>query len=230
MSVLRRVFDFGYADIEDRRSPAEKLKMLKVQKPDPDPYTLAEALAIVDDSRKHYGESYGNYVEFQFFAGTRPSEAIALTWRDVDLHRGHARISKARVMARDKARTKTARSRKVELCARAAAALRGQFELTGDGGEHVFCADDGGPFHDLQTPWRRWREAHKRLRMQYREPYHTRHTYATLALMAGVNPNYVAKQMGNSPRVVFKHYADWIEQVDNGGNRDRINAAFGWPI
>jgi len=46
-----------------------------------------------------------------------------------------------------------------------------------------------------------------------------RHTYVTMAIMAGASPIYVAPQMGNSPRIVFEHYARWIESADRRSRR-----------
>ena len=50
-----------------------------------------------------------------------------------------------------------------------------------------------------------------------------RHTYATMAIMAGASPIYVARQMGNGPRIVFKHYARRIEAADRGRERAKID-------
>ncbi|MGP1609411.1 MAG: hypothetical protein ACTS5G_01800, partial [Burkholderiales bacterium] len=71
-----------------------------------------------------------NYVEFGFFTGVRPSELIALLWRDVTLA-GSVRIERARVMAHDKGKTKTAVVRDIELCLRALAVIKRQRALTG---------------------------------------------------------------------------------------------------
>jgi integrase len=51
-------------------------------------------------------ETGGNYDEFRFFTGLRPSEQIALTVSDCDLVQGMILIDKARVMRQDKDRTK----------------------------------------------------------------------------------------------------------------------------
>jgi integrase len=47
----------------------------------------------------------GNYEEFRFFTGMRPSEEIALEVADCDLTQGKVLVSKARVMRHDKDRT-----------------------------------------------------------------------------------------------------------------------------
>lgn len=83
----------------------------------------------------------------------------------------------------------------------------------------------GKAFNDDKPPRERyWKPVLKMLGLRYREPYQMRHTYATLAIMAGASPIYVARQMGNSPRIVFKHYARWIESADRGRERAKIDA------
>ena len=42
--------------------------------------------------------------------------------------------------------------------------------------------------------------------------YDMRHTFATFGLMNGVNPAYLAKQLGHSIEEFFKTYSTWINQ------------------
>ena len=50
----------------------------------------------------------------------------------------------------------------------------------------------------------------KRLGIRHRPPYNTRHTYATMMLMAGMTPAFCAGQMGHSVEVFLRTYAKWI--------------------
>lgn len=152
VSVLRRVFEFAHADELIERNPTERLKSLKVHRTPPDPYTIAEAEALVAGMVGICGKHAANYVEFGFFSGSRPSELIALLWSDVDMLGGVVRIDKARVMGKDKDRTKTAVIRDIELCPRALSVLRRQRELTGLQGKQVFTNDNGDALHDLRVP------------------------------------------------------------------------------
>jgi integrase len=44
------------------------------------------------------------------------------------------------------------------------------------------------------------------LGIRQRPAYNTRHTFATVALMAGVNPAYSARQLGHAiTAILFKH-------------------------
>ncbi len=56
----------------------------------------------------------------------------------------------------------------------------------------------------------------KRLGIRWRKAYQTRHTYATVALMAGVPPAYIASQLGNSVKMLLDRYARWIPGGDQG--------------
>ncbi|WP_206070924.1 hypothetical protein [Nodosilinea sp. P-1105] len=42
---------------------------------------------------------------------------------------------------------------------------------------------------------------------EYRRPYQCRHTFITLCLEADIDAKDVAKWVGNSPEVIYRHYA-----------------------
>jgi integrase len=66
-----------------------------------------------------------------------------------------------------------------------------------------------------------WGPALKRCGVRYRKPYQTRHTYASMMLMAGENPLWVARQMGHKdPSLTLKRYARWISSdMPDAGNK-----------
>ncbi len=100
------------------------LRITKKDRPVIDPFSIQEAEALITAIHREWGEAQGNYDEFRFFTGLRPSEQIALLVSDCDIAQGKISISKARVMARDKDRTKTSTDRLVELCPRALQVLK----------------------------------------------------------------------------------------------------------
>jgi integrase len=51
-----------------------------------------------------------------------------------------------------------------------------------------------------------------------------RSTYATIGLMAGANPAYIAGQLGHGVDVFFKDYAAWINGKHNATELDKIEA------
>lgn len=163
-------------------------------------------------------EGQGNYDEFRFFTGLLPSEQIALLVSDCDLTHGKINITKARVMARDKDRTKTSTDRLIELCPRALEvlkrhlALRANLKLAGHiQHEELFFKEDGSPIRNLQYPWVRWRKTLTRMKVRYRDPYNARHSSVSWNLMIGKNPLWVAKQHGHSVQTMLETYAAWTE-------------------
>ena len=150
--------------------------------------------------------------------GLRPSEQIALLVSDCDIGQGKISVTKARVMARDKDRTKTSEDRLVELCPRALdvlkrhLALRARLVLAGKiRHDHLFFKEDGNPIGNLQYPWVRWRRTLRALKARYRDPYNARHSSVSWNLMVGKNPLWVAKQHGHSVQTMLEVYAAWAE-------------------
>lgn len=222
----RQTFEFAVADEVLVRSPLDRIRNAKVQKEPPDPFSLDEAESIIADLRKHAGDTVGDYFEFAFFSGLRASEQIALEWKDYDRKRGLLRVARARVWGKDKKTTKTHKPRDLELLERATAALqrqRARTELLG--GAMFHNPTTGKPWADEQVQRRYFEAAVKRLGLRHRPPKQTRHTFATVCLMAGANPAWVARQLGHaSSKMLFEVYSRWIEGADKGLERGKVEA------
>lgn len=227
---LRQIFAFAKTDGAIDKNPAEAIANAKVQVKQPDPFSLDEVEAILCDLYTHEPEPIGNYFTAAFFAGFRPSEQIALTWADVDANRKTVRVQRATVRGKPKDSTKTHTSRDVELTSRAWEAFERQKKHTRLAGKQVFNNPGlkTGAWTDVQVQRKRWITCLSRLKMRYREPYQTRHTFASQALMAGANPSWVARQLGHANTgMLFKKYARWLSDQDAGRERGKLDAAFG---
>jgi integrase len=221
ISPLRCAFEYGYRDHPEKHNPATGLKGFRITKKDRpviDPFTIPEAEAVIEALREDWGDAQANYDEFRFFTGLRPSEQIALLVSDCDVSQRKINVTKARVLSRDKDRTKTSEDRLVELCPRALEilnrqlALRARMKLAGKiDHEELFFKEDGTPIRNLQYPWVRWRRTLERLKARYREPYNARHSSVSWNLMIGKNPLWVAKQHGHSVQTMLEVYATWTE-------------------
>lgn len=134
VSALRCAFDFGYKDHPKQHNPATCLRCFRLSKKDRpvvDPFTIQEAELLIAAIHADWGEAQGNYDEFRFFTGLRPSEQIALLVSDCDLAQAKISVTKARVMARDKDRTKTDEDRLIELCPRGVGSTEATFCISG---------------------------------------------------------------------------------------------------
>jgi len=219
ISALRRAFEFGYRDDPDKRDPAAALKGARIGKRDRpviDPFSIQEAERLIAALHRDWGEAHGNYDEFRFFTGLRPSEQIALLVTDYDRSHGALSVTKARVAGVDKDVTKTGNDRRIALSPRAAAVLERQLVLRGRlwragqiDHEHLFFTATGESIRRLHVPYSHWRRTLRRLPIRYRKPYAARHSSVSWDLMIGRNPLWVAKQHGHSLLTMLRVYAAW---------------------
>lgn len=79
----------------------------------------------------------------------------------------------------------------------------------------LICPETGKPFFNEKPPRNRLVGAMKACQIRHRPAYNARHTYATMLLMAGVNPAFVADQMGHSLTMLMKRYFKWIHGDKN---------------
>jgi integrase len=81
------------------------------------------------------------------------------------------------------------------------------------------------PIVSDQAPARVWRKVLRKSGIRYRKPYNTRHTYATLHLMSGVNPALIAKQLGNSIIMVTTVYSKWITSEQDQEELGKVDSS-----
>ena len=213
-------------------NPIDNIKNKKVQNDIPDPFTRDEMNALLawlntnltgDD---HY---YFYYYELAFWTGCRPSELIALRWSDIDWFNGTIKISKSRVRGTEKSVTKTHTARIVYLNDRSLASLNCLRELTPKMAKAEFrnyvlvCPETGEAFFNEKPPRLRLVAAMQGCRIRRRPAYNARHTYATMLLMDGVNPVFVADQMGHSLQMLMRRYAKWMHGDKNKAEIAKLN-------
>ena len=196
----------------------EVIQRPKEQEPGPDPLSRDEIdrlLAAAGDWR--------NYFEAAIFTGMRPSEQIALRWSDVDLKKRSITIRTARVRGADKD-TKTRSIRTILLPDEALAAIKRQEPMTRTG-EHVFLHPVSRiRFSDTQPPSDAWKRICKLAGVRARDARQTRHTYATLMLLAGAKPAFVSRQMGHAnSQMFFKTYSKWLDSEDDWREVAKLN-------
>ena len=119
--------------------------------------------------------------------------------------------------------------RDIELNTRAKAALAKQKSLTFLKDGYVFENPVTDERYSEERPLRReyWNPTLKALGMRERHCYQTRHTYATLNLIADANPMWVAKQLGHATMaMLLTIYSRWIDGVDRSSEKGKIDAMF----
>ena len=198
-----------------------EVTMRKHQAPGPNPFTLSEVEHLLTKFR---GDRAHNYFEFAFFSGLRPSELISLNWENVDLRAGSVLVNTALTRGKVKA-TKTSSARSIELTGRAMRALERQRKVSQLAGGRVFVDDDGQDMESTDWPLRYWwKPAMRQSSIRQRDARQTRHTFATICLMAGIKPAWAAKQMGHSVEMFYRVYSRWIDHADKGAERRKLDS------
>lgn len=215
---VRGVFDTAVmaGAIKRLQDPTQDLANKVRDKTDIDPFDTDEANAIIAEAYSTYGDMTGAWFELGFYSGMRyPSEPAALAWSDVDVRKGEVRISKIMTKRGQQNSTKTGKSRILYLNSRSQNALERLKPLTHADGGLLFVNTQGGDFRHAKTERKAWRAMLTKLEIRYRDMYNMRHTYATFGLMNGVNPAFMASQLGHSLEEFFKTYAKWINANQN---------------
>lgn len=229
VSALREMFAYALDHEYLSENPAEKLRMLKVQRPEPEPYTVPEAQALIDAAFKTHGDIDGIYWQIAFLLGMRPGEQISAKWSDWNKITGRLTVRRMRTEGESKDRTKTATVRHVDLPPSAAIALNKLRALTALRGEFMFIDYTTGAQIDRSTVMQeRWVLLHRVAGVSYREPYQCRHSSVSWKLMAGENWMKVAKNHGHSLATMLKTYAHWIDTDSDTEEVARICAFHGW--
>ena len=232
LTPLRNALEQAVNDDLIQFNPLERVKLTKIlpkdaQKSDfrPDPFDFNEIQAIlaVCDGQER------NTYQFAFGSGVRTSELIALEWKHIDWLHGRCSIEQVKVEGALKMHPKTEAGRRmIAMTNGAREALIAQQSHTKLAGEWVF--------HDrrYETAWaddhaikKRFMIICRKAGVRYRNPYQTRHTFASNLLSGGVNPLYVANQMGHEGvEMLNRTYGRWIEQGSDDATRQKVSEFF----
>ncbi|EQA4182962.1 Arm DNA-binding domain-containing protein [Klebsiella pneumoniae] len=180
-----------------------------------DPLSPAEVETLL---RSTSNKQWENLFRFAIETGLRSSELCALTWRDIDFIGKTAHVQNASVVGVIKGTKTKAGTRKVELTEQALYALTCQKPFT--------FMKDATIFEDPKTekPWasadairkKAWVPTLRKAGIRYRNPYQTRHTFATRHISQGANIFWLASQMGHKgPEMLFRHYGSYLKEYDS---------------
>lgn len=220
---LRGVFELAFEDEVIDDLPTKRIKNKKFQEEEPDPFTESEMAKLLEWIKENASDIMLYwYFEVAFWTGARPSEMIALLWSDVDLEKGTMSITKGRVRGILQNKTKTSKSRLVYLNDNALSAFKNARALN-RGNEYVFVKADGSHWNHESNMRSVMRSATQATHIRHRPAYNTRHTYATILLMNGINPAFAANQLGHSLLMFTKIYSRWIHGEQSRNEINKLN-------
>ncbi|MDB5937459.1 MAG: Integrase [Massilia sp.] len=215
---LRGALDLAVNDDLIEGSPMDRVKLRKILGRDAykvdfvaDPFSAAEIAAILSVCT---GQER-NVWQFAFATGMRPSEYIALRWESIDFSRLTVRVERARVLGTTTDEVKTyAGKRSIDIRQGAYDALMAQKQHSALANGLVFLDPSHGEgWNSAGRLYSLWEKIVERSGVRPRNPYQTRHTFASTLLSTGENQMYVAKQMGHADTtMITRTYGKWLEQ------------------
>jgi integrase len=190
------------------------------------PFTKEERDAVI---KAFYESKIYNYyaplVKLLFFTGCRPSEAIALQWKHISDK--HIIFEQAITISTKglalKNGLKTQNLRRFPLNSQQREIFESIKPSNCNPDDFIFKSKKGNTidFGDfLNHAWKGYKN-HRGKQIdgivtqlvkqgvvsEYRKPYQCRHTFITLCLEADIDAKDVGRWVGNSPEVIYKHYA-----------------------
>lgn len=201
-----------------RRDLFNNIEVKVAEKPAPRPFTKNEVDRILTHLQNdpHYSHYY-RIICFLFNTGCRPSEAIGLLWRDVDLtnRRLHIYESLARgdngsTSKRKRKSTKTRKYRIVPINNKVMEVLTSV--PRGADSDLVFPSPTGKSIDDHNLSQRCWRKTLEALGIQHRPLYTCRSTFVSHCVASGLTPQEISVITGHDVSVLYEHYLGSIRK------------------
>jgi len=174
------------------------------------PFTKEERDRIIFAfSCNEYYSYYTSYVKFLFFTGCRPSEAIALRWKNITS--GVIQFRNSVVVSEngltEKEGLKTQKKRDFPITPEVKAILDEVKPEVVDPESLIFPSPKGKFIDQTNFSHRAWKSVLAQLPdIPYRKCYQTRHTFISLCVEAHINSTAIARWTGTSAEMIDNHY------------------------
>jgi integrase len=218
----------GLIDTNTFKGMADDIKIQKGESEEDkiDPFTVQERDLIIEafetnkfsrykSGNSHSHSSYAPYVKFSFYTGCRPSEAIALTWGDIDdrfiyFNKGVVTAGKAGTVKKKGLKTQSERRFSIN---NQLAEILSQIKPEDAKPTDLIFGRENGKYLNQHSFRQVWKKVLNGLDIRLRTPYQTRHTFITMQIAAGESATRVGRWVGNSGAIIEKHYLGDISAI-----------------
>ncbi len=201
--------------------PTLMIKPLKEEKVHIAPFSLYEVNLMLSNVRPDWRD----YLLVRFFTGMRTGEIDGLKWKYVDFTRRQILVRETWSSNSFQYTKNDGSQREIDMSTLVYETLLRRHQNRNPDYEMVFSLSNGSPVQMQNFLNRVWKPLLRYLKLDYRKPYQTRHTAATLWLASGENPNWIARQMGHSTtNMLFSVYARYVPNLthQDGSAMDRL--------
>jgi integrase len=210
ISVIKGIFDEALYDELIEKNPVSRIRPPEMDKPLIHPFTPQEVRDIIQSAEM---SNYRNYLNIAFFTGMRSGEIIGLKKEDIDLKNRILKVRRTRSRFGE-SEPKTRGSKRDIPILDSLCPLIEELYNSHDH-DYLFKTQYNEPYRDTNVfVDRYWRPSLESLKIEYRRPYNTRHTYATNMLYRNlVTPVELAQLLGHSStEMVFNIYVAYLDQ------------------
>ena len=214
MVLIRGVFNQARRRDEIRDNPTDRIRHFKGEKPLIDPFSFPEMKSFLEAVDPHFFP----YFATAFLTGMRPNELFALKWLHVDFEIRCITVREGRVQGVEGPPKTFSSYRDVDMLDPLYDILKRHRESCPSQATHVFLGRKGRPLDVNNLRHRVWYPTLAQASLRRRTMYKTRHTFASLMLSNGEDPNWVARMLGHARLdMIFGHYGKLIR---NRSRRD----------
>ncbi|BAI80188.1 phage integrase [Deferribacter desulfuricans SSM1] len=240
-NFIEELYDFGYSpktikntkicinqvfDIAMRKNLVDvnlpsRVRKITIPPSNIDPFTPNEVEAILSHIKKYYPRFYAMF-SVLILTGMRIGEVLGMKWKFLNLDNGTYYIMEAMTDGILDTPKTIGSIRKIKLHPDVIDALKyhKKFYAVKDS-EFIFNTQYGKAYTTAESIRKNvWKPTLEALNIKYRIMYHCRHTYASMALLAGDPPVKVARNLGHtSVQMVYRVYGRFIDD----GEESKLN-------
>lgn len=193
---------------------AQMPKRNSFQNPSANAFTAEETLAIIDAFQNSKYSHYTALVQFWFYTGCRPSEAIGLTWDKVSGDCSSVTFDGSIQTLADGSQvwsegSKNNKSRVVSLSITVESLLK-SLSMSAKDKMLIFPSPDGDPINYGNFYKNIWKKVVDPIKPET-TPYNCRDTFITDQLIKGIPSAVIAKWCDTSISMIDKNYADKLK-------------------
>lgn len=215
--LIRGSFLEAYSEGVLKSPLHDKLPNYKRSKKIKHPFTIHEVDALLSNLSSPLKEFY----KFSIWTGLSTGEQLSLQWQDIDFEKCTLNISRQLAGGVILKNTKnTYRERVIELLHPAHATLLKLKPTNYDEDpslykeEWIFTNPRTNDHWRLEAITLPWKKACKELNIEYRKPYETRHTFASIMVTACLPDGWIRRQMGHSSmKMLAERYGKFFDNA-----------------
>jgi len=209
LGVLSGIFQEALYDEVIEKNPVRLVRLPKYDKPIIKPFNSDEVKLIMDNT---VDNNYKYYLAIAFYTGMRSGEIIGLKKEDIDFQNKTIKVKRSRSRFGESTPKTKGSIREIPIIQLLEPFIQELYNLHDN--EYLFITQYKKPYMDTNVfTNKHWIPSLEKLKIEYRRPYNTRHTYATNMLYKElVSPVQLAQLLGHAnTQMVYDVYVSYLE-------------------